>query len=146
MFENTVEEILKKDKHTKEIFLGAFARDELPKKPKHPSCFIVNTHPRSKPGEHWLALFYDDSGFATFFDSYGKQPAYYNLQSYLEETSKGWGWNKRRLQGSSNFCGFYAILFLLYRSRNKINQFFKEFYLNISKNDAKILKTIKEFS
>jgi hypothetical protein len=54
--ENLVEIILKKDKITRDIFLDAFARDELPKAPPYPSCFIINTDPRSRPGEHWLAI------------------------------------------------------------------------------------------
>jgi hypothetical protein len=58
LFENTIEVILDKDAFTKKIFLGAFARDELPPNPPYPSCFIVNTDPRSQAGGHWLALYY----------------------------------------------------------------------------------------
>lgn len=143
MFENTVEEILTKDPITKLSFLGAFAKDELPVKPKFPSCFISNTHPRNKPGEHWLALHYDNKGYATFFDSYGKPPSYYKLENYISKSANGWSWNKRRLQGNSDLCGFYSVLFLLYKTRDKILNFFKEFYFNFSKNDYKNLKQIK---
>ena len=145
MDENVIEIVLKKDKKTRPIFLGAFARDELPKSPRYPSCFILNTDPRSKPGEHWLAFYYSSNGFCEFFDSYGNPPSYYRLEEYITKTSKGWDYNRRRLQGMSDFCGFYAILFLLYRSRNKTIDFFKEFYSNNFKNDLKIFNTIKMF-
>lgn len=145
MDEQLITKILKKDKKCSKIFLGVFARDELPKHPSYPSCFIFNTHPRSKPGEHWLALFYSENGFCQFFDSYGYPPSFYRLETYLTNTSTGWNYNARRLQGNSDFCGIYSILFLLYKSRNKTMQFFKEFYLNYSKNDRKIFTNIKRF-
>lgn len=146
MYENTIDQILYKDDYTKEIYTGSFALDELPKQPKYPSALIVNTEPRNQPGEHWLALYYSKSGVCDFFDSYGQPPSFYNLESYIDSTSNIWNWNKRRLQGDSNYCGYYAILFLLYRSRNKTISFYQEFYLNFSKNDKKIFKLIKEFS
>lgn len=146
MFEQSIDEILKKDEYTKNIYLGSFARNELPTKPKHPSCFILNTDPRNKPGKHWLAFYYNQNGDCDFFDSYGKSPEYFNLEEYISKTSNNWTWNKRRLQGNSNFCGFYCVLFLLYKTRNKILNFFNEFYLNYTKNDKKILNLIKEFS
>ena len=59
MFEDTVEKILETDPITNKCFIGALARDELPKKLKYPTCFILNTQPRNKPGEHWIALYFD---------------------------------------------------------------------------------------
>ena len=116
--ENLVEIILKQDPYTSKIFLDAFARDELPKAPPYPSCFIINTDPRSLPGEHWLALFYNKNGYASFFDSYANSPDYFNLEQYIYNTSTGFDYNKKRIQGDSEYCGFYCILFLLYKSRN----------------------------
>jgi hypothetical protein len=71
MFENTLNEVLFIDNFTKNIYLGTFARDELPPNPKYPSCFIFNTSPRIMRGAHWLCLFYDKNGCCDFFDSYG---------------------------------------------------------------------------
>ena len=145
MDEQVIDKILKKDKICSRIFLGVFARDEFPKQPPYPSCFILNTHPRSKPGEHWLVVFFSEKGFCYFFDSYAHPPSYYRLETNITNTSKGWTYNQRRLQGNSDFCGFYSILFLLYKSRNKTLNFFNEFYLNYSKNDKKIFNNIKIF-
>jgi hypothetical protein len=57
-FENQLDEILRRDAFTKKIYLGTFARDELVPSPPYPSCFIINTDPRSRSGGHWLALYY----------------------------------------------------------------------------------------
>lgn len=145
MDENLIKVILNTDKKTKKIFSGVYARDERPLKPSYPSCFIVNTHPRSKSGEHWLAFFYDSNGFCDFFDSYGQPPSSYRLKTYINKTSKGWRYYSRRLQGHSDFCGIYAILFLLFKTIKKVDEFFREFYFNYSKNDEKIIKTFKLF-
>ena len=83
MIETALEEILKIDKDTKKIFLGVFARDELPKRVKYPSCFILNTQPRSQEGEHWLAIYFDHKRNCYFFDSYGNSPKYFGLDKYI---------------------------------------------------------------
>lgn len=45
-------------------FYGVWACDELPieKWPERPAMFIVNTHPKHMPGEHWLAVTLEDEG------------------------------------------------------------------------------------
>lgn len=145
MYEDMVKSILARHSNTKKIFLGVFARDEIPDNPTFPSCFIVNTDPRDQPGEHWLALYFNESGFCEFFDSLARSPSYYNLANYLNKSSTGWTWNRRRLQSdASDFCGFYAVLFLLYRSENRLSHFFNEFYFKHYNNDQKIFRTIKE--
>ena len=143
MYENVIESILEKDSLTKKIFLGAYARNELPKQPTYPSCFIINTEPRHQSGGHWLAVFYNKNGFCDFFDSYGHSPSYFGLHTFLQKTSNGWTFNKRCIQGSSQYCGYYCVLYLLYKSRNQEMLFFKFFGVNSSKNDEKIKKLIK---
>ena len=145
MLETALEEVLKTDSYTKKVFLGVFARDELPQDLKYPCCFIINTAPRSKPGEHWLALYYNHKGYCDFFDSYGMHPTFFNLENYLNKSSTQWSFNKKRIQGLSAYCGHYSILFLLFRSRNKLIDFFKNFDLNYIKNDRKLKNLINEF-
>jgi hypothetical protein len=146
MDELLVEKILKKDVATKKIFLDAYARNELPVRPPYPSCFIINTDPRSKPGEHWLAVYYNRNGYVDFFDSYGHSPAFFNLENYLNKTSTGWSFNKRRIQGDSELCGLYAILFLIFRARDKSDFFFKQFSNNYEKNDKILYDQLKIYS
>ena len=111
MYEFTIEKILEYDKITSKMFLGAFARDELPNKIEYPACFIANTHTRQEPGQHWLAFYNDKKGICYFFDSYGRSPIYYKFREYIEKTSKKCLFNKQRIQGQSHFCGLYSIFF-----------------------------------
>ena len=57
-------------------FLGVFAQDELPQQQQLPaaSFLIVNTDPSSKPGEHWILLWWSDEE-RILFDSYGLLPS-----------------------------------------------------------------------
>lgn len=146
MLETTINEIMKSDKVAQKIYLGTFARDELPKSLKFPCAFIINTQKRNQPGEHWLALYYNKHGFCDFFDSYGFSPTQYKLESYIQETSKGWSYNERRIQGYSHFCGYYCILFILYKSRYRVREFFDQFSSNYNFNDNIIFKLIASFS
>jgi hypothetical protein len=145
MYEDSIERVLEKDPVTKHIFLGALARDEV-KKVKYPSCMVINNEPRSKPGGHWFALYYSADRIAYFFDSYGLPPSYYRLEDFICKTSDSWTWNKKRIQGSSEFCGLYSILFCLFISRGKERDFFSKFTNNYDKNDKNIKKLLTDFS
>ncbi len=137
--------VLKSNTTTRKYFIGVFARDELVLKPRWPCCFILNTHTRNKPGEHWLAFFYDSNGKCEFFDSYGLPPVVYHLEKYLENTSTSWSFNEKQIQGSnSSYCGYYCLFFLYFKCHNysldKICNFFSN---NSEKNDEKIKNLIK---
>lgn len=145
MLETAIEEILLKDEETKKIFMGVFARDELPLQPNYPGCLVFNTDPRNKKGQHWLCLFYDKNGSCDFFDSYGMPPENFNMLSYLNATSNSWNYNNKRIQGDSTYCGQYCILFLLFRVRSKAIDFFIGFDKNYKKNDLKLKQLLSKF-
>jgi hypothetical protein len=145
MLETTINEVLTKDTVTNKIFLGVFARDELPLKVKYPSCLIFNTAPRINKGEHWLALHYNEKGFCNFFDSYGKDPSKFLITDYIEKTSTDWNYNKKRIQGSMPYCGHYCVFYLLFKARGKDLAFFNNFGLNYLENDKEISKLIDNF-
>ena len=140
--------VLESDKYTKKKFLGVFARDELPIKIKYPSCLILNTDKRNGPGEHWLAIFYDENKNAEFFDSFGYMPDFYKLTTYLNKTCKNWQANQQRIQGFfSKLCGLYCLFFLHQKCRNVTLQ---EIQNNFNKekqdlNDDIVLKFIKNY-
>ena len=144
MYEFTKEKILSTDKATSKIFLGAFAKNEVPTAFKFPTCFIVNTHARNRPGQHWLAFYYDAKGTCYFFDSYGRSPNYYNFKSYIQRTAKKCYYNDNRIQGDSYICGLYCVFYLLFKARNQEKIFFSKFTKNLDKNDKYILKNIKQ--
>ena len=145
MYETQIIEILQKDGFTKKIFIGIFARDELPTNIKYPSCFIFNTKPRNHSGEHWLALYFDEKGNAFFFDSYGNHPSAFNMETYLNKFSNSWTYNKIRIQGNSSYCGYYCIIFLLLKARLKSHIFFRYFNKNYYLNDKKVYSMIKKY-
>jgi hypothetical protein len=144
MLESTIEAILETDRVTKKLFLGCFASNELPLKPKFPCCFIANTKPRAHRGEHWVAFHYSEKGICHFFDSYGLEPSN-AFQNYLNETANSWFSNKKRIQGFSQYCGHYSLLFLLFKTRNKSLIFFNKFSSNYSRNDNIIKKLLNDF-
>ena len=144
MISITVDKILKQDPETKKTYLGVFARDRLPEKVPFPSCLVFNTDNHDETGEHWLALHYNESGFCSFFDSYGQHPSVYKMVPYLNQTSKKWTYNMKTIQGLSTFCGFYCIFFLLFKCRNKSADFFKQFSSNVIKNDNLIKTEIEK--
>ena len=146
MIQTTLEECLMRDPYTSKIYGGVLARDELPVKVAYPSCYIINNKPRHHSGEHWLALYYDSKGHADFFDAYGNPPSYFKLEAFVERTSTSWSYNSIRVQGFSSHCGYYSLIYLLERSRNKSHNFFSFFSKNFLLNDIKVDHYISLFS
>ena len=137
-----IEKILKSNHQTHKIHLGVFARDELPKIDKYPCCFVLNTAKRSHPGKHWLAFYYDSNKVCNFFDSYGNEPSFFDLDSYIASTSIKVVINKKPIQSwISQNCGFYCVLFLILRSSgHSMVKISNLFYDKTEKNDEMIEK------
>jgi hypothetical protein len=91
-------------------------------------------------------FFSSRSGMCFFFDSYAFPPSFYRLEAYIQRSSNFWDFNRQRIQGSSEFCGYYAIIFLLFKARNQERDFFSQFKTNLDYNDKEIQKLILEFS
>jgi hypothetical protein len=119
LYSEEIYDILKADEFSKTIFKAVLARNELPSKVTFPSAYIINNKNNNHPGEHWVAFFYDENGNVDFFDSFARGPSAYGLTKYLTKTSKSVNYNKIRLQSFfSEYCGYHAIYFILFRSRN----------------------------
>jgi hypothetical protein len=66
---------LKEVEYSKKIFKKVIAIDQLPKLTKlRNSAYVINADKHDKPGEHWIATFYDKRGKCDFFDSFGMGP------------------------------------------------------------------------
>ena len=145
---NTIQinKIMKTDKFTKKIYLGTFARDQLPSIIKYPACFIFNNQSSDQYGEHWVALFINKKRHAEFFDSFGNEPKYYNLDKYLQKFSKNYKiFNTLAIQSNdSTFCGYYCILFCLFKTRGYSMNKFLSFFKDTVSND-KLLKKLTKF-
>lgn len=109
------DELWKEGKKHVPGFIGVFAIDDLPKfttTPKIPFRFIVNTHTRNLPGEHWIAVSCEDSHIALLFDPLG---FYYphQLMHYLTKICTKIYFNKIQYQHpKSRICGQLCLEFL----------------------------------
>ena len=80
----------------------------------YPLCFVSNTQPSSKPGEHWVAFFLSSSDSVEFFDSYGLAPSVYGF--FIKPSAR----NSFTIQQlDSNVCAHYCIFYLYHRARGK---------------------------
>jgi hypothetical protein len=144
-----IQEVLTNDQFSQKYFKNVLAIDELPKTNKKikNSAYIINTDKKTEKGEHWLSVFYDDQSNCQFFDSLGMGPEIYNLDSFIIKTSKAAFTNKYAVQSIfSEYCGYYAILFVMIRSRNvSFRKFLEYFDKDTFKNDLKIENLIKTF-
>ena len=110
-----IERLIKKDLKSKTIFKKVCALDQL-EKPTFPSGYVINSDPRSEPGEHWVAVYFDKRGRGEYFDSYGLPRTLIGLDSYMDAYSlSGWIYNRKTLQAYfSSFCGRYCVYFILF--------------------------------
>jgi len=144
MFEQTIESIINQDEQSKNIFKGVFARNELPHIENYPTALIFNTQDRNMDGEHWLAVYFDSFNLCYFFDSYGQNPCYYGVTNYLKEYSRIINYNQKRIQGNSEYCGLYSILFIFFAVRNNLKNFYSFFSTNLFLNDLFVFENINK--
>jgi len=105
-----IERILKANSST---FRGVFSCDTLPESDVR-GVMVCNTDPHDKPGEHWIAMYFDGER-GEYFDSFGRPPAKV-FKDYLNEHCKYWTFNERQLQSiCSRFCGHYCVYYCLLR-------------------------------
>lgn len=108
-------------------FCGVLACDELPmeKWKVRPAMFIVNTHPKNMPGEHWLAVTLEEEGgrkISTFFDSYGFPPGFSHfpksIKEFLTKNGSKIYYNIKQVQDTlSTTCGQHCVFYLCQRAR-----------------------------
>lgn len=92
---------------TRPLFRGTFARDEIAREKPERGIYIVNTAPRSSPGEHWTLFFVSNS--VTYFDSYGIRPLHREYYDFIHP-AETFFYNCKRLQGDfSDTCGQYCL-------------------------------------
>ena len=128
------------------IFKKVCALDQL-EKPVFPSAYVINSDPSSEPGEHWIAVYFDQRVRGEYFDSYGLAPAFVGLESYMNTYSlSGWIYNRKTLQALlSNVCGHYCVYYILFRCRSvPLHVIVSDFTSNLTENDRSISRFIRE--
>ncbi len=116
-------------------YLGTISHDEiqsriLPKiQPQSKGCFIINTDPHNKAGEHWQSIYFDGTKDheIDFYDSFG-DPADKTILKGVKDIALKLGTNgylkykdnkiKKQNDKSSN-CGFFCVKFCIDRLNGK---------------------------
>jgi hypothetical protein len=118
------------------IYSGIYACDQLPDAPVHPSVIVVNTDPASRPGRHWICMFFSEDGHGEFFDSFGMLPKRV-FERYMERHCFAWTFNKKQMQSLvSRFCGHYCIWYCIMKFRKvTLNELVREMSSDTGLND-----------
>ena len=114
--------VLSKDIRSRRIFRGVYARDLLNCSNqtfcRGPSVYVVNTDSSDKPGEHWVALYFNGLGQCEYFDSFGLPPRHLDIKMFIYKHCRKFCYNKRMIQPlTSDTCGYYVIYYILMKSR-----------------------------
>lgn len=100
-------------------FLGVFPADIkliLPRVKKYYGV-ILNTHPKTKRGEHWVGIFINTvTKHIEYYDSYGKLPN--KLITQFINSFSGYTviYNTTVHQKGKTACGLYAIRFIILKA------------------------------
>ena len=140
--------ILRQNIHTRRIFRGVCARDQLRKVcvPRgRPSAYIVNTHPIRLPGLHWVCCYFTGQGNSFYFDSFGLPPTHHQVTQFLRRHSKKVVYNQRLLQDiTSSVCGLYVMYFIYQMSRGmSMQRMLQPFSINTLRNDRIVQRRIQ---
>jgi hypothetical protein len=125
----------------KKYFQGVYATDALPKfVHSYPSAYIINTHPKSKPGEHWVAVYFDVNLKGIYFDSYGFPPRNRHVVNFLKKNCVTWTFSNQVLQHPfSNLCGVYCIYFLVKKCQgHSLYSILSRFTNDLDLNDRRV--------
>ena len=139
--------LLTRDPRTRRLVRGVYARDRLPRdRVGYPSGFIVNTHPHTKAGEHWIAMYIDGTGVGEYFDSFGLPPLHKAFTTFLARHCVTWTFNTQTVQAiSSSTCGLYCVYYLTMRSRGvTLKQLLRVFDGDLAANDGLVNDVINK--
>lgn len=136
MDEIEINAYLSKNEVTKDNFLGILAYDELPNiQPL--GFYVVNTGHSSTIGKHWIVILKKDNSLE-YFDSLANKPMYYSpdIEQYLYRSCQYYKMSLKRIQGSSNLCGNYCIIYSYLRYKKyTMEQILNMFSFNEEFND-----------
>ena len=138
------------DPSLKKVFEGTGPCDGLPRRPKKKACYIVNTDPEGKPGEHWIALWLENN-VCEVMDSYGLPLEWYPytqpLIDWITQHWKHWVHNGTTLQGLHSYaCGHYCLTHLKLKARGGSLQDFLALFSDHDyvQNDEKVASMLEQ--
>ena len=109
-----IEYILRKNRKTASVFLGAVPSDGIPDASIFPYAVVINTEPHDDRGRHWVAVFVESKDRVEYFDSYGGLPNS-NIATFLLRFPHLLRHTDSFQSLSSKVCGHYCIFFLIKR-------------------------------
>lgn len=136
MDEHEINAYLRGNKVTRKHFLGILAYDELPIIQSN-GFYIVNSGHSSTLGQHWMVIL-RLKGKIEFFDSLARAPEYYSplIESYLFRNALNYEMSVKRIQGRSNFCANYCMLYCYLRIKKySMLEFLDMFDSDLEMND-----------
>lgn len=119
MFSDDIYNILSKDPHTRNKFLGVYSADELinlPKPKKKSYCLVVNTDTQQQSGRHWQGIFVDSKRTCHFFCSLGERPNQH-ISRYLKTFPKVLHNTYKNQRSNEITCGGFVIFILTMMAR-----------------------------
>jgi hypothetical protein len=124
-------------------FESVLAADQLPLvlPSQRPLMYVVNTDPQSRPGTHWIAMYFGLDDVCEYFDSFGRRPSLV-FERYLNGRCSEWIFNDKQLQSVvSGFCGQYCLVYCILKSRGKsLSDILKYFSSDTGLNDFLVHK------
>lgn len=130
-----ITDILNQDPKTSKFPCYVVARDEFESLDviSFPSFYVCNLDESTKPGSHWVAIYFKSKKQCEYFDSYGLAPFFDSLLSKMLLYSRCITYNRLTIQGlNTAVCGQYCILFILFRSRSLTYNSFLQYFQNYS--------------
>jgi len=133
-------------------FLGTYAYDKLPEKPKNDQfSLIVNTSASNTDGDHWVALIRSKNVFY-FLDSYGRAlndatlPKQFSvsIKKYVGRNHTIKHNSKWLQQLTSNTCGEYCVYFIQEFEKVGFRRLLRVFTQKLKNNDNYVLKYVQK--
>lgn len=131
---------------------GVFPADKIPWKWSRPCAIIANTDDSNQPGSHWVAMYADQEGNGTYFDSYGVPPRDCRFTRCFRRNCRSYKYNHTQLQSyTTSVCGHYCVVVLHWLSSGlSLLSFLQKFSNDRQRNDKLIVrmfnKIIKNYS
>lgn len=129
----------------KKLFLGVFSANEAITDCLVPqSSLIFNTGQLGEPGIHFISIFVTKS-VIYYFDSFGNQDIQRDIKRFIKKMNMRCKMLCKPIQHiNSNFCGFYALAFLLWMRKKRNPYAFYDLFSSTSlkSNDHLVTKFI----
>ena len=127
--------------------IDVLAADEL-SLIKQNGAYVINTDPRRKPGQHWIAVYANENGIVEVFDPLGYPPDHYPYMKDYWRRNKNFTFNAKRWQppGTST-CGQFCLFYLFHKCRSWTLNDMSGFYwtVNLMELNNLVLKFVANY-